>query len=156
MPSWLWLVPVLFVGACGKAPEAAPPFKTVLDIKQTMALVIEPASDVVWDSAGQIVSEDGVEDLAPTTEEGWKRVEHSAAVLMEAGNLLMLDERSQGRQDWNAISTGLIDAGERALSAAQAKDADALFESGAAIYGVCTSCHQLYWKDGGRIISPDE
>ena len=122
-----------------------------------MAVVLEPAADKVWDSAGFIITERGVKDLAPTTDEGWENVRHGAAVVAETGNLLMMPGRAMPGDDWMEISAGLVQAGQRAMVAAEARDADALFEVGGEIYNVCVSCHQLYWPDGSsRIGGPND
>ena len=119
-----------------------------------MRLVLDPAADVIWSSAGAIVTEDGVEDLAPTTEEGWLRVAHAAAVVAESGNLLMMPTQAVDREDWTEISRGLVRAGVQARDAAEAQDADALFVAGGRLYNVCVSCHQQYWVD--RPVRPGE
>ncbi|MEX2327237.1 MAG: hypothetical protein WD558_05875, partial [Pseudomonadales bacterium] len=118
---------------------------------QTMALVLEPAADVIWDSAGFVSTQDGEVDLAPTTDEGWFAVQQAAAVVTETGNLLLMPGRAVDSQDWAEISRGLVAAGERAMAAAEAQDAEALFNVGGALYNVCLSCHQLYWAEGERI-----
>lgn len=138
---------MLTMMGCGQAPPPLPPFQSVHDVKETMVLVLDPAADVVWDSAGSIVTFEGTEDLAPTTDEGWLRVAHSAAVVAESGNLLMIPGRARDDADWMEISRGLIDAGVRAEQAAEAHDAEALFAAGGRLYNVCVSCHQQYWVD---------
>ena len=59
----------LAVAGCGGGPPPAS-FESVHDVKETMRLVLDPAADIIWDSAGEIITADGVEDLAPTTERG--------------------------------------------------------------------------------------
>lgn len=141
---------LLLVSACAEPPPAAtppPPYKPVGDTKQLMALVLEPAADVIWDSAGTIMTMEGEEDLSPTTDEGWLAVQHSAAVVAETGNLLMMPGRAQDAEDWVEISQGLIAVGEKARAAAEAQDKEALFDAGGEIYQVCLSCHQIYWTE---------
>ena len=143
----------LGLSACGESPPPAT-FEPVHDVRETMRLVLDPAADVIWDSAGEIVTLDGVEDLAPTTDEGWLRVAHAAAVVAESGNLLMLPDRALDRDDWAEISRGMVRVGMQARDAAEAQDADALFEAGGRLYNVCVSCHQQYWVD--RPVRPSE
>ena len=38
----------------------------------------------------------------------------------------------------------MIDTGAAAIKAAEAKDPDAVFDTGAEIYAVCTNCHAKY------------
>ncbi|MEM7018109.1 MAG: hypothetical protein AAF512_12320 [Pseudomonadota bacterium] len=139
---------VLLLSACEQAEQAAPPpYQTKEgDVEFLMHMVLEPAADVIWDSAGFVLTAEGEEDLSPTTDEGWMKVQHSAAVLAESGNLMLLPGRSQPG-DWNEISNGLTRISLKAMAAAEAKDAEQLFEVGGQIYNVCVSCHQLYWLD---------
>ena len=71
----------------------------LLSTKQVMEWILDPATDVIWDSAGTIITEQGSRELAPTTEEGWEHVRNSAAVVAETGNLLRVPGRSLG-PDW--------------------------------------------------------
>lgn len=148
-PLAIALLSLLFLHGCSEAEPPAiapeePTYKPVATLGQTMAWILEPAADVIWDSAGFVITAQGEQDLTPTTEEGWNAVLHAAAYLTEAGNLLMLPGRSAGA-DWNEYSRGLISAGERAIEAAQARDSEALFDAGGRIYQVCRACHNQYW-----------
>ena len=116
------------------------PTGTVLEF---MNWHLEPVADVLWDSAGYIVTEDGEVDLQPTTQEGWDKVRNAATVVAESGNLLMIPGYAVD-SDWMEYSRGLITAGIKAREAAQAKDADALFQAGAQLYSVCLACHNRY------------
>jgi len=108
-----------------------------------MELIIDPATDVIWSSAGSIITDAGEQDLAPTTAEEWAEVESAAAVLAESGNLLMMPGRSAG-SDWNEYARGLISSGKLAMVAAEQQDADALFDAGGLIYQACLACHNQY------------
>lgn len=143
---------VLLVAACGQNEQEGPesiaaPFKATGDVKYTMQWVLDPAADHIWDSAGSIITGEGTRDLRPTTEEGWLAVQHSAVVVAEAGNLLMMPGRARDDSDWQEFALGLVDAGLRAKSAAEAQDADALFDAGGQIYRVCAACHAVYIED---------
>ena len=137
----------VFVAGCGQDAAPPPSFEAIHDMKDTMNLVLEPAADVIWDSAGQVITAEGVEDLAPTTEEEWVLVEHAAAVVAESGNLLMMPGRALDQGEWIEIARGLTRAGQRAKAAAVARDAEALFAAGGLVYNVCVSCHQQYWAN---------
>jgi hypothetical protein len=142
----------LLLAACGPSEKTVPlteqvvpvPFKLAGDVKHTMQWVLDPAADHVWDSAGSIITAEGTQELAPTTDEGWLAVQHSAAVIAETGNLLVMPGRAVDNEAWQDISLGLVAAGLRAQSAAAAKDADELFDAGGQIYRVCSSCHSVY------------
>jgi len=135
---------LMLLAACARQePVAITPYKPVTDVHQTMVLILDPAADLLWDSAGTIISAEGRQELAPTTDEGWYRVEQAAAVLAETGNLLMMPGRAAG-DDWVEYSSGLIEAGTLAMEAARAQDSDALFDAGGRIYQVCLACHNQY------------
>ena len=147
MSRW-WLIVMVVACSLGcEAPQPPTPYERATGIAEFMAWLLEPAADAIWDSAGQIITEAGVEDLAPTTEVGWDEVRNQAALVSELGNLLMMPHFAQDRPDWTEISRGLVQAGARVRRAAEARDAEALFEQGALLYQVCVSCHQIYWRE---------
>jgi hypothetical protein len=130
------------------APAPVPPeYDLGLDMKTLMTHVIEAAAEVPWDSAGEVVTAAGVQDLAPTDEEGWIRVEAAGAMLVEAGNLLLMPGRDRGTGDWKQFSKSLSAMGHEVMAAAKSKDKDALFQAGADLYSVCVACHQAYALD---------
>jgi len=150
MPSRITAVLLFFLvvlGGCAQPAEQETPkvnFQPSTSIHNLMVWGLEPAADVLWDSAGYIVTEDGEQDLQPTTAEGWDHVRNNATVVAESGNLLMIPGYAADNGDWMEYSTGLHAAGVRARDAAIAKDADALFEAGAKLYNVCLACHNRY------------
>ena len=155
MRTILLLVPlgVVLCFGCSTA-ESGPPFKPMADVKTLMTTVIDPAADVLWDSVGTVISEEGTDEWYPETDEEWAAVRNSAVVIMESGNLLMIGDRARDTQGWMRMSQGLIDAGALALEAVESKDPDAVFAVGEPVYDACNSCHNLYWvgdADRGRI-----
>lgn len=122
-------------------------YNTSLDMQDLMALVLEPASDILWDSGGWVLDSAGYEELYPTTEDGWAYVRAQAAVVVETGNMLALPERREDNDAWVIYSQGLSEAGLRAMNAAQAQDKEEFFQAGAQLYSVCTACHQAYNPD---------
>jgi hypothetical protein len=149
MARWTQALAVLMLlQGCGsdsdttlKAPETG--YRTVLDTRQLMNWVLDPSADVIWGSAGAVLTAEGEENLAPVDTEGWDRVRNAAAVVVESGNLLMMPGRSRG-DDWNEFSRGMTSISERAIAAAEAQDEEALFEVGGQLYNVCVACHQQY------------
>lgn len=139
------LLVLLQLVACGQEEKTAAhdSYHTVTDAKQIMLWILDPAADVIWQSAGSIITVEGEQDLTPTTVEQWQEVVNSAAMLAESGNLLMMPGRAQG-DDWLEYSRGLIEAGTQALEAAQNQDGKALFDAGGQIYQVCKACHSQY------------
>ena len=145
----LVLLGALLGSGCNRAapsppPPPAPPFRPVADVKQLMASVIEPAADVYWDAVGTVEDANGVVEIAPKTDEAWKTVLNSAYVVAEGGNLLMMSGRAKDNGDWMKLSQALVDVGQRAIKAAEAKNAKAVFDTGAEVYDACVNCHSKY------------
>jgi len=147
----LFSIGTLLSASCAQESEApiasAPAFETALDMHDLMNSVLDPATDVIWGAAGAVITEAGEQDLAPVDEAGWQTVFNAAAVVTETGNLLMLPGRAQDNGDWMEYSTALITTGKEAMAAAEAKDAQAVFDVGGKLYLVCVACHQAYSID---------
>jgi len=134
---------VFACAACGSAP-APPPFRAVADNKLLMQSVVDPNADIVWDSVKTIVTKEGTEDFRPKTDEQWAAVRNAAVALTESGNLLMLVPRAKDGGEWMKRSQELINTGEAAIRAADARNADRLFTVGGDIYEACSNCHRQY------------
>lgn len=134
---------VILVSCDRHQQESGTPYEPVTDIRHTMKFIIDPTADIIWDSAGSIITEAGERDLAPDTPEAWIKVEAAAAMLAESGNLLMMPGRSAG-PEWDEYAGGLISAGKLAMVAARQQDADKLFAAGGQIYQACLACHNQY------------
>lgn len=122
-------------------------YNTSLTVQEIMALVLEPASDILWDSGGWVLDAAGYEELYPTTDDGWAYVRSQAAIVVESGNMLALPGRAEDNDAWMIYSEGLSEAGVLAMQAAEAQDKEAFFQAGAQLYSVCTACHQAYNPD---------
>jgi len=133
------------VAGCGGAP-APPPFRVVADNKLLMQSVIDPSADFVWDSVKTIITKDKTEEIRPHTNEEWLAVRNAAVALTESGNLLMMAPRAKDGGDWMKLSQELINTGEAAIRAIDAKNADRLFTVGGDIYEACSSCHRQYME----------
>jgi hypothetical protein len=141
MRLFVMAISAVLLNSC--APK--PPFKPVASIKQLMESTVHPSAEVVFDSVGTIISASGTEEIAPKNDEQWATVQHSALTLAEAGNLLMMPGRAKQDGEWMKLAQGLVDVGMIAHKAAQAKNAEALFEAGGQIYEACLRCHSRYW-----------
>jgi len=124
-----------------------PAFNTSLDVTEIMNLVLEPASDILWDSGGWVLDASGYEELYPTTDEGWDYVRAQAAVVVESGNMLALPGRAEDNDAWMIYAEGLSEAGILAMEAAATHNEEDFFQAGAQLYSVCTACHQAYNPD---------
>lgn len=150
--SLLALTAFLMAAGCRQAPReppsTPPPFKPAASVLELMTSVVDPSADVLWASVGTIMTEDGVEEIFPRTEEEWVAIENACVVLMESGNLLMIGDRAVDNGAWMENAQALVDAGQLALEAARARDPDEIFAIGGEVYAVCDSCHQSYWVEG--------
>ena len=132
----------LLTGGC--APQ--PPLMPVASVEQLMEGTVHPAAEVLFKSVGTIISEKGVEEIAPRNDEEWANVRNNAVTLAESGNLLMIGKRAKDQGDWMKMAQGLIEAGVAATKATEAKDVQALFDAGGKVYEACERCHGRYRK----------
>jgi hypothetical protein len=148
----LMLLALAGLSACDSAappaPEptasAGPEYHQVADVKQLMNWILDPSSDVIWEAVGTIVTEEGEQNLAPETDEQWTAIRDSAAMIAEAGNLLLMPGRARDQGDWAKHAHDMTKAAQAAMAAAEAKDTESLFTAGGDIYLVCTACHEQY------------
>ena len=80
----------------------------------------------------------------PADEKEWAAVRRSAVTLAEAGNLLMLPGRARDQAEWTNDVKMLVDAGNAAYKAAEAKDVKALTALAGSLDSSCTTCHRQY------------
>ena len=163
---------VLAAAACTRREERPhePGFRPTATVKDIMTSIVDPESDVIWNSVATIVSLTGTEERAPQTDEEWAAVRRSAVQLVEATNLLRIPGRLVARPGeksenprielqpetiqrmiaedparWSSLVDGLHEAAVPALKAIDAKDAKGLFDAGEHMERACESCHQQYW-----------
>jgi hypothetical protein len=154
----------------GTPAGEAPVFLPEATIKDLMLGLVDTSADVVWLSVTTTVSDKGMVDVRPKNDEEWAEVRYGALRLVEAANLLMIPGRrvappgdksvapgvelepeemdvmiAKDRAGWNQRSKALHDAALLAVRAAEAKDADKIFEVGETIEHACEGCHRQYW-----------
>ncbi len=160
---WLFIVSLLlFVSGIGfviaaertarstRAPAAAPvarPAEPVATVKQIMNGVVMPSAGFIWDSVSTIVSKDGVEEKQPRTAEEWAEVATSAAMLVEAANLLVEGNRAVDQGDWVKTARAMAESGSKALAAAEARSVDGILAVGEEINKTCDACHERYSRN---------
>jgi len=135
------LLPFLLVSCTKRDPS---PYVTYLSISELMQWVIDPAADRIWDSVAWYSTLKGEKIVAPSTQEQWDDLRNSAATLMEASNLLMIDQRAKDSGAWNDYAHNLGSAAQKTLLAAQAKNVQAVFDNGTIIDEACEACHLKY------------
>ena len=141
-------------------------------VKEIMEGIVDPNADVLWESVATTISAAGVQEKAPTTDEEWAAVQHSALMLAEAVNLLKMRGREIARpgdanksgpdapeltppeirekvnRDWSLWITHANRLQETAIKAwqiANARDVNGIVEVGDALDKACESCHLEYW-----------
>ncbi len=139
--QWL-LVPILLSGCGSDASEQR--FTLVADLPDLMSTVVDPAADFYWDAVGWIIDASGTTEIRPRSPEEWEAVRNAAYQVAESGNLMMMEGRAVDEPEWIGFSQALISVGRRAIEAAEARDEQGVFDVGAEIYAVCTTCHATY------------
>lgn len=162
------------------APAAAEPqtpalwgdLKPVVTVKQLMDDLIDPASDFIFNAVGTVISEKGIVEIEPKTDDDWARVRIGAVTLAEGIYLLKIPrpiappgdtnnsvgpdaseltpEQIQAKLEadpvlWNAKIEALRNINLQVLEIVKRKDAKELSEAGAILDQACESCHLEYW-----------
>jgi hypothetical protein len=136
------LAGTLAAAACGG--PALPPFKPVADTKLLMQSVVDPNADIVWDAVKTIETKEGTQEIRPKNDEEWTAVRNAAIAVAESGNLLMMVPRAKNSGEWMQLAQDMINTGQEAIKAAEARNADKLFTVGGDIYDSCSNCHRKY------------
>ena len=137
---------MLLLGATVALAQAPPePFPPVASVKQLMLDLIHPSSNDILLA---------IYRGGPKDEKEWASVRRAAITLAESGNLLTMRGRARDQGDWMKDAKLLVDAGNAAYKAAQAKDGNALAAVASSLDASCTTCHKQYRpnvfpKDGG-------
>src|SRR5579862_5538135 len=125
----------LLATALAFGQAAADAFPPVATVKQLMLDMIHPSSNDILLA---------IYRGGPKDEKEWAAVRRSAVTLSESGNLLMMQGRARDQGDWMKDAKLLVDVGNSAYKAAQAKDGDALASLAGAVDKSCTTCHKQY------------
>ena len=145
-------------------------------IKDVMSVIVDPSATVLWDSVSASSGKDGVDEKAPTSDADWTRVRQGAIRLVEASNLLLIPGRHVARPGEKSATPGVelepaeMEAlvtkdpagwsdrvhafrtvGLEMLKAADARDANGLFEAGDRLDTACENCHRQYWYPNEKI-----
>jgi hypothetical protein len=145
-------VSALFVSGCSagvEQPQAvqqaspqAPAVPPVVSVNALMVALVDHASHELWN-----VEKEG---RAPKNDAEWGEIEHHAAQLAGSGTLIALGGTGKADPGWAQLpgwkndSQRLNDAGLAALSAARAKNFEALVRANGQLVEVCESCHKQF------------
>lgn len=173
---------LLFVvtGCTNSGTDVTADFRPTATIKDIMDSMIDPSADAIWESVATVVDADGIHDMFPETDDEWAEVRRNAIRVLEGTNLLLMSGRDVAepgaasenpevelepgqiqelidgdREQWVSLAHGLYDMAANSLEAANARDVDALLESGATLDLACERCHLTYWypnDEGARAL----
>jgi len=138
MNRWPIAAMLLLLTVTARTAEDVTPSATETTVMEMMVVTITPASDTLW----------GVDD--PQTDEEWRLLDDAAATIIETFEKIRNGGGGPNDETWadEAKFQGYIDeqiaAGEAARAAIAAKDVDALFSVGDALYLPCENCHIDY------------
>jgi hypothetical protein len=154
---WLFVVSVAlfvsgvaFIIAGARTTEAAaaraPAIDTspVASVKQIMIGITNPAAFVVYEAVGTKSSAKGIEEIAPQNDEEWAKVGSAAAAVVESGNLMLTGNRAIDTGDWVKMTRAMMEQGQKAMNAAEAKDKDGIVAAGGDLNTTCDNCHARY------------
>lgn len=162
--------------ACEAAPpqstpaDSAPPFQVTVSIEEVMRYMIDPAADAIWESVVTIVTDDGIEEIKPETDEDWAALRAHAVTLTESTNLILMEDRpvaeegavselpgvdlepeqieeilAANRGAWTQLTLALQGSGVQVLEAIDARDLEALLVAGDGLDLACENCHIQFW-----------
>jgi cytochrome c556 len=130
-----WMGVLLGGASLAFAQVPSEPFPPSASVKQLMLDLIHPSSNDILLA---------IYRGGPKDEKDWAAVRRSAVTLAESGNMLMMRGRARDQGDWMKDAKLLVDAGNAAYKAAQAKDGGALAALAGAVDASCTTCHKQY------------
>ena len=135
---------LVVAGCAGSEPAAPVELRPVADVRSLMIGLLDPAADVIWQSVGTVITREGRVDRAPSTDAEWEDVRLAAMVLIESGNLLLVEGRVADLAGWPEFTQDMIDTGLETIEAVDAQDPYEVLAVGERIYNACTACHETY------------
>jgi hypothetical protein len=175
----------LLASACSspKPTEAPPPSRPalwgdltpVVSVKELMRDLIDPLSDNIFEAVKTEVTDKGIIETVPKTDEDWAKIRIGAVAMMEASYLLKVPRpfappgdlnnstgpdavelspdqiRAKVEKDpveWNARIETVRNVGREVLDIVNRKDVNELWEAGANLDEACENCHRSYWYPG--------
>ena len=148
----------------------------VATIRDLMEGLIDPSADAIWESVQIEATLAGTRRKAPESDDEWRAVRRHALTIAEAANLLLVPDRAVARANaakpaeesvdlppaavaaliakdragWTERARGLQEAAVAALTAADARDVNALLAAGETLDTACEACHAAFWYPSPR------
>ena len=160
-----------------RAPELWGDLKPVVSVKELMRDMLDPLADNIFDAVSIVVTEKGVVERAPKTDEDWEKIRIGAVTLAEGAYLLKIPRpfappgdlnNSSGPDavelapaqikakveadlvEWNARIEALRNVGLEVLDIVKRKDAKELWDASDNLDQACENCHLEYWYPGEK------
>jgi hypothetical protein len=173
----------VLVSTCSSKPTQAPPrgpelwgeLKPVVSVKELMRDMLDPLADNIFDAVSTVVSDKGVVEKTPRTDEDWEKLRIGAVTMAEGAYLLKIprpfappgDENNSTGPDaselapaqirakverdpveWNARIEALRNVGLQVLDIVKRKDVKELWDASDNLDEACENCHKSYWYPG--------
>ncbi|MDR2212235.1 MAG: hypothetical protein LBE21_01220 [Pseudomonadales bacterium] len=161
----------LLASSQGGAQSSVSEFNTVSTIRDLMDSVIDPNADALWESVRTEINETGVHVYQPETDADWLALRHNVVSLIEGGNSLLIPGRrvapegagtdpeipyayppeqiqtalENERPVFNGFASAFQSVAMQLLNAVDARDVNALDESGELLDQACEACHSYFW-----------
>jgi hypothetical protein len=148
----LFISGIGFVIAAARTAREAAPVVTVpttvpvATVAQIMNGITGPNALIVYNAVGTIINAEGVKEIEPQNDEEWANVANAAAAVIESGNLLLIGDRALDTGDWVMMTKAMMESGQAALKAAQAKDKEGILDAGGPLNETCDNCHAKYQR----------
>jgi hypothetical protein len=157
-----------------EAPAAQPELTPVVSIRELMTYIVDPLVDNIFDAVGTDITDKGVVETVPKTDEDWARIRQGAVVLAEASNLLKMPRPvapahdyasknpgelhpeeiqaiiDKNRGAWNAYADALRAEAVKVFDVVDKKDVNGVFQAGSAIDRACENCHLTFYYPNDR------
>jgi hypothetical protein len=171
----------LIASCSSKPPPAAAPLpanlwgemKPIVSVKEMMEYMIDPASDCLFDSVKTLIRPDGsVVEVAPKTDEDWRKLRVGAVTIAEGAYLLKIHRPFAPQGDvnnsvgpnatelspaqimakvqadpveWNARIEALRNVALEVLDIVDKKNVKELWDASENLDVACEQCHMSYW-----------
>jgi hypothetical protein len=158
------------------APAAQPELTPVVSIRELMTYIVDPLVDNIFDAVGTDITEKGVVETVPKTDEDWARIRQGAVVLAEASNLLKIPRPvapahdnvsknpgelhpeeiqaiiDKNRGAWNAFADALRTEAVKVFDIVDRRDVDGVSKAGSDLDRVCENFHLTFYYPTGSTL----
>lgn len=179
---------VLSLLSCSRPASTPPPapvsslwgdMKPVVSVKELMRDMLDPAADPIFDAVKMEMTESGMVEREPKTDQDWEKIRIAAVTLAEGFYLLKIprpfappgDENNSAGADatelspaqikaklesdpvlWNAKIEAVRNVGLEVLDIVKNRRTAELWDAGHNLDQACESCHLQFWYPGDKAL----